>query len=871
MSSFDVVLLFSPQNCSLEVLERNLTDDRRALAEKLIAGIRETVSRAASRYDLVIGSRGTGKTHLLSYVEGTLRETKNSSLHIVRLSEEELGITSHVDFLVACLRAENVAIEEMYEELRSDTGYEFAEDRLSDIWGDASTLLIVENLASMLREMDEIEQRRLRGFLQRNAHISVLAASPTLFEGSAKADHPLYGFFLIHPLDQLTRLKARDFLIQLAESKGDTDFVESLRSEKAQARVNAVYDLTGGNHRLLGMLSECLTADELKTLVEPFVRMVDRELTPYYQQRLFALPAQQAKILRAIARNESPLTVKEIARLSLASEQTTSSQLRALKEAGLVRSEQHGRESHYELQEPLMRVVLEIKEGREKVLPSIVALLRDWYEAEELKDLAQKNDGFSRDYYQAALSQKGITAAATREVHGSDPAIEGLNYFLAEVNQLMDSESYEAAIAVIDDIVSHLPETDEPETGAKLAEALLHKGIAFGKSGRHEEALVNFGEVAARFAEYEMPEIQTQVARALGNKGVALGWLGRNEDALEASEDFLTRFKENDALGIQDVVAWTLYNKGCALGDLGRHDDAVEVYEEVLVRFSEDEAPIVQESVAWALGNKGFSLERLGRHDDAVEAYDDLLARFSEDEAPNILESVARALSNKGFVLRDLGRNDEAFETFEDLAARFGENEVPVIQEQVAWALFGKGTALARLGRFEEEKSSYDEFMKRFGKSEHEKLLGPVARTIARRLVIGAGSEPELNKMAAILENDDGLAVDIFKRLFEDLLDRPDDLRQLAGLKKLQEELVIGMTQWAQSQLPLSKEEAEELAEAERNLYEAFLAIEGAQKVLDLFSAARAYSLGDKKALLRLPLESRRLVERAYGIGEDSR
>jgi len=101
--------------------------------------------------------------------------------------------------------------------------------------------------------------------------------------------------------------------LTLAQTKKDKQLVNALRETKSQARVNAIYDLTGGNHRLLAMLSDFLSADGLAELVGPFVQMADRELTPYYQQRLDRLSPQQNKILITIADHHGKsLNVNEI-------------------------------------------------------------------------------------------------------------------------------------------------------------------------------------------------------------------------------------------------------------------------------------------------------------------------------------------------------------------------------------------------------------------------------------------------------------------------------------------------------------------------------------------------------------------------------
>lgn len=598
MSGMQLTLLFSPQNCSLELLEHNLTTSRLALAKRLLDGLKDAVAQGAGRYDLVIGARGTGKTHLLTYVAKRLRDSMpEDALCIVRLPEESLGIASYSDFLTACLEAAGHAPPDLYELAPGPDSVRELEIRLVNAFQQRPAVLIVENLDSILDALEEAEHRQLRSLLQRHSGISVLAAAPALFNRSARGDHPFHGFFLLHHLAPLSPGEARDFLIQLAEWNEDTELAARLRTDMARARVNAIHDLTGGNHRLLGMLAEFLRADDLHSLVEPFVRMVDRELTPYYQGRLQLLPAQQQKILRTMARQHGAVPVKAIARQCGITEQVASSQLRALREAALVQSEQHGRESYYELLEPMLRLVLDIKEGRNQLLPSIIGLVRAWYEADELKELVP-----------------------SYEYHAVNDAVR-------ESAAPIGAKSLESATSL-----------------------QIHEGYALAKHGRIGEALDIFGAICQQ------------------------------------------------------------------------HKHAAE-------------RPLREMS--------GIAL----------------VNRF-------ILESISDA---------DLA----------DMAERLAD----AIDGVVVW----------------------------------------------------------------------------LRRLIDALLARPHDLKRLAEQRPIQRLLVLALTQWVQDQLPMTEETARDHAKAEQALTTAFGSVEEAARVLDIFQAARAYSLGNSKALMRLPLESRRLVRARYG------
>ncbi|MEW6738103.1 MAG: tetratricopeptide repeat protein [Acidobacteriota bacterium] len=114
------------------------------------------------------------------------------------------------------------------------------------------------------------------------------------------------------------------------------------------------------------------------------MNMLD-ELTPYYQARMAWLSLQQRKIVEFLCDRRGAVPVKEIAQHSFITHQTTSSQLQDLREKGYVNSITIGRESYYELSEPLMRMCIEVKKSRGEPIRLLVDFLRLWYTPEELQ------------------------------------------------------------------------------------------------------------------------------------------------------------------------------------------------------------------------------------------------------------------------------------------------------------------------------------------------------------------------------------------------------------------------------------------------------------------------------------------------------
>ena len=462
MNGLSIQMIFSPQNCTLERLDATLTSDRRALADDIISSLRTSFKEKSSRNHLIIGPRGSGKTHILAYIRKSLEiEQKNpQDAIIISLSEEERGMISLFDFITTCLRAAAVPNDSLLSRItNSDPAFALdqARDLFNEITTDKPVLIILENLSDIFSRLGDNTIPILRGFLQNHPNISLLASSVRLYPYSSKNDHPFYGYFLIHPLEPLDEKDAGEYLKILAVENGDHELSKALGEKSSRNKLKTIYHLTGGNHRLLAMLSTFLTVNGLSELVDPFVQMADRELTPYYQQRLDRLSPQQYKIIQTIAdQHGQALSVSDIASRIFLSPQIVSRQLHDVLHEGYVRRNSIGRESYYELNEPLLRLILDIKQGRDRPLPIIVNFLQNWYNVEELRQLEVSAPESARLYYHAALKQikfKNILS----DLLSLKPSMKDTIPKINKAIKLYQNDEIVESLNIVDDILKTNP------------------------------------------------------------------------------------------------------------------------------------------------------------------------------------------------------------------------------------------------------------------------------------------------------------------------------------------------------------------------------------------------------------------------------
>jgi tetratricopeptide (TPR) repeat protein len=708
-----IISRFTPSLMAPETLEAILVQ-RHALANYLVDNIRESTLTDSKHYQLLIGPRGIGKTHLVSLIYHRIdkMEDLQEKLLIAWLREEEYGIASFLDLLIAILRAIGKeypaeyqsklydAVEQLYE-LSPEDAESQAAQLLKNFIENRTLLLIVENLDDVFSGLGDIGQKQFRAYIQNHGFLTILATSQSLFDGIESRDKPFYGFFYHHNLDELSLDDAVNLLNQIASLEEKSELADFIQDSTGRNRIKVVHFLSGGSPRIYMVFSDFLVNREsLNGLVEAFMAMLD-DLTPYYQDRMKYISNQQRKIVDFLADLRRAAPVKEIAKRCFITHQTASSQLKDLRQKGYVKSEEIGRESWYELREPLMRFCLEVKKQRNEPIRLFVDFLRVWYTKAELQqrlglrmadvDFADKESRFEywedlkpipsdavmeREYYSRALEEK--------ERNEEDPLLKA---YFDEIENCREQEDDVSALEYAEKLVISRGEAKDWSA----------KGFCLNRLERDEEAL----ECLEKAIEIDLNYIEAWVGR-----GVVLNNVTRYDEAL-ASFDKAIALDENDKL----VWAW----RGDLLKNLKRYDEALESYDRALALDanypivwsnrgdvlnnlecydealeSYDRAIELDANYQWAWANRGHSLDKLKRYDEALVSLDKAL----ELDANYPIVWVLR-----GNVLNNLKHYDEALESYDrplELDANY----------PFSWAL--RGDALNNLKRYDEALESYN-------------------------------------------------------------------------------------------------------------------------------------------------------------------
>jgi tetratricopeptide (TPR) repeat protein len=678
---------FTPSLSKPETLEA-ITVGRRLELSRIVELVANSVNTRAKHHVLLVGPRGIGKTHLISLINHRLQSATElrDRMITVWLKEEEWGVSSFLDLLLRILR--NLA-ETRQTDLKPETveslfdiepkeAESSAARLLKKVSGDNTLVLLAENLDEIFKGLGESGQQKLRSFIQENPFISIVATTQSLFAGVSSQTEPFYGFFSVYHLAAFSFAEAVEMLVKIAELRRDRALADYLKTPEGRARVRAVHHLVGGSPRLYVIFSEFLNRSAIEDLVTPFMKMLD-ELTPYYQERMRSLSHQQRQIVEILCDAGKPLTVKEIARRAFITHQTASGQLKQLREYAYVDSRQFGRESLYELREPLMRLTVEVKKNRGEPVRLLVDFLRLWYSPEEIESRLEMLGG------EPCLESDYLTQA--RHVLLSDTDDPRVAVCKADYNRFIDKGDLKSALAVADELIAIKSNFSNWYLKWSLADSL-------GLRKEYEEADSKLNEIAPKDAydwyihgdhflrRRKLSQAIDSFKKSIElNPDLAEAWSGLTSAWIRLRDYGAARESSARAIELapENIDNW--YQRAHIVSNSGSFEEAKPVYQKVIdldpnsfkswmnmgwlhCQFNKfaEALPFMVKAVelnpnnAGVLTNYGWALAGLKRYEEALANFDRALA---------LDPSNAMAFNNRGWALIELDRFDEALQHFE--------------------------------------------------------------------------------------------------------------------------------------------------------------------------------------------------------------
>jgi len=695
------ISIFTPSRTDPKVLEAIFVQ-RETLLKEAIERVEHSATTKNKHHQLVVGSRGSGKTHLVTLLVNRLKNKNalKNKLRIAWLNEDETYL-SLLDILLNIYDALHKAYPDEYSIADKDKAFDMGKEEAENFLGElliqkinaskTTCLVVIENLDELFSAIGDIGQKRLRAYLQENPVFSIFATAQKLTDNLSNRNDPFFGFFQTEHLKPLTQKQAATLVGKIARLNHKKDVEKFLKTPQGKARIKALHHLSGGNHRIYIVLSQFISKDSIDALVQPFLKMVD-ELTPYYQERLRWLPPQQRKIIELLSANVHTMSVKAIAKRLFSSNQTIASQLKDLKQKGYVHSHKRGRESLYEISEPLMRICVEVKENQSnQPIGVLVEFIRSWYAREEIENKLHHTETteLGQQYLQAALEQNAL------ELIDKESELNPMVELVMKGINLVENGDFDKALSNLTRVI------ESSNVPALLSFYSTYiRGLVYDERDDFNKALQDYTFIT------ELPDVPIEkLANVLINRGVIYGKIGKFEQALS---DF-SRVTELPNVSVEQLSS-ALFNRGVSYGKLEKVDKALLDYAHIT------ELPDVPiEELANALINRGVIYENRGDSDKSLLDFTRVI------ESKNLpTELLGRSLNNRGIAYLQRDELDKSLSDFEKVVhnKQFHGSEFHIFAaEKIAEIYLSKGqwidstkyiSECLRIEKFENSSTIYN-------------------------------------------------------------------------------------------------------------------------------------------------------------------
>jgi len=687
-----ITYLFTPDLMGYDDLQKiTVGEARKVLLNEILDKIKTSTAEDSHLCLLILGGRGTGKSHMLGMIYySILNSDLSDAVKPIKFSEEEYSIYDLRDFFEKILKG----LGESLRQADSDAAIDQAVNFLLRMKEKKKILLLLDNVNLIFGQIGS-ELGKLRSIIQEKNPFLIVAAAPTVFRQITDYGEPFYNFFELRALPGLDDNEAVELIRKRFELDKRTDFDK--KAGKDAWRIKAINILTGGNPRLIHLLYEIMSKEGTIPDVESHLLKLLDEMTPLYQLKMSDLSGQQRKILDTIALAERPLTPTEVSQRCNIDVKTVNPQISRLENEGYVepvKLEKKKRETHYEIRERLFRIWRQMRQplGASRI-KMLTDFLKIWYRSEELLEqfsMLEKEMHAamtSRAYAEAERYAKHLTYIVEAMPSGLIK-IQKSSELIRETFELGDEEKAKTQIQELwSDAETHpLGPAIALMTEIRMNQHFDRKN-ATRKDARLYRNMLENVDVA-------LPKLESNYEKAFAYilKAMALHGLRKNENALDTV---------NAGLDINNKFVMLWWWRAHLLRILKRLDEAMVAIERGLtlgerleflpeqwaILFEKKEFNLALESVNEflqsnpkdidALAFKSAVLLSLNRCEESVKNDHDVceLARLEHNEELLANASVNIAFHNVVFFSEKVqaGKLDEAEKELESLTKVLGD------------------------------------------------------------------------------------------------------------------------------------------------------------------------------------------------------
>lgn len=541
----------------------------------IVDAIRDNAGES-NQHLLVIGPRGMGKTMLVLRAVAEVRrdESLQSKWYPLVFAEESYEVTTPGEFWLEALfhlwhQTKDDRWGRTYEDLRRESDETRLRERaLAQLMDFADSvgkriLLVVENLNMMLGDQISDEDAWvLRHTLQHEPRVMMLASATSRFDEVENAGKAMFEMFRPLRIEPLTEDECRKVWVSFT---GD---------EPAQSQIRPIQILTGGNPRLLAIISTFAAGRSFNELMGDLTQLVD-DHTEYFKTHLDNLAPTERKVYLALAEIWDPATARTIAEAARLNVNMTSSLLKRLISRGaVIELDTEQRTKWYQVAERLYNIyyLMRRRGSPSDRVRAVVNFMIGFYRADELVRITR---GIAEEALNADTLPHENHYAALDRILRSTPA-EIREKILHEMpRDLMESPKAPRSlrdwttVQVREQQPSEIEGMKRSKTPEEQARDILERGKTFRQTGNAME--FDPGDVLARVEQtLSRAEVWAREAVRLSPENPSyqhtyaciLCAMNKGNEALVSAEKYfsdaaLVSRKTDDAieLGVQLAVA----------------------------------------------------------------------------------------------------------------------------------------------------------------------------------------------------------------------------------------------------------------------------------------------------------------------------
>jgi len=598
--------------------------------------LKENIGQPSNQHVLLIGQRGTGKTTLALRVAAEVKrddELKNAWFPLV-FAEESYQVATPGEFWLEAIfhlgeKTGDKRWKRAFEQLRGESDENRLRERaLSQLMDFADSigrrlLLIVENLDMLLADqLGKDEAWVLRHTFLNEPRIMMLATAIRRVDEIGAVDKAMYELFKVYELRPLDSDECRAIWKSITGK------------EISELRARPIRILTGGNPRLLAIISSFGANMSFRELMTDLMQLVD-EHTEYFKSHLDNLAPVERKVYLALAELWDPSPAREVAAVARLDVNKTSSLLSRLVERGAVEVVEGGKRTKwYQLSERMYNIynLMRRRGAPSSRVQAVVDFMVSFYDEEELLN---------------------ITKCIATEACKLPSQLKEYNYFAYKsiVERMADRSTAEKFIKETPAEFlepSNIPESFDEEFIFRMREPPSISGKrGSAKAGvKHKlELLLSEAEKLSKEPRKVIESLEL-FKRATGMApDIPAVWIKYSEALQETGKYIEAEQACRKAVEINPQSPWGWVQLGHLLHEkLERYDEAEQAYRKALE---------IDPEYRWGWAHLGLLLhEKLGRYDEAEMAY---------RKALEIDPQHVWAWAHLGQLLHEkLGRHDEA-------------------------------------------------------------------------------------------------------------------------------------------------------------------------------------------------------------------